>query len=334
MLRVIILVLALLTGGATLFLLQFRLTNDAPDPAEVAAVETVQVLVFAMDLPRGTMIDRDAVRWQEQLLQAVPEGALTAPLPDGPLPDAVEGKLLRSDVLAGEMVRPDILVEGSASFMALAVSPGMRAVAIRITPEKVAGGFIQPEDRVDLIHTLVTDVDGDGVATSFSQTLIENVRVLAVGTTPTQRVVQRTAEEQEAIADRPTEAVTDSETITLELTEPQAEMIYAALANGQVALALRAIEDHGAPDLGSTFGIEGPPGSAIVTPDVVETAEPVAPPAEEPAPDPAPEPVPVTPEVPATATVRVIEAGEASDVVVDVAPAAETEDAPATGQDG
>ena len=98
---------------------------------------------------------------------------------------------------------------------------------------------------------------------------------------------------------------------------------------------LRAIEGHGAPELGSTFGIEGPPGSAIVTPpEVVETAAPVAPPVEEPAHKADPEPTPVTPDVPVTATVRVIEAGEASDVVVDVAPAAETDDVPETEQDG
>lgn len=315
--RSLIALFALLAGAATFVLLQ---TARVPDPdAEMAgpATDAVYVLVYARDLPRGTLIDETGVKWQQQLRNALPIGAIVGDSAEGAMPDALEKRLLRRDVLAGEVVRPDLLVEGAASFMALTLSPGMRAVGLAATPQKLAGGFILPEDRIDLIHTVTGDFDGDGKANSFSQTILENIRVLAVGETPTSRIAFQTKEEQDASASLQSEVTMKGETITLEMSDEEAAVLFSAQASGQISLALRAIEDHGTSRIVSTVGFETSEAPPEPEPVPQPLPEPVLPTVTAP---PAPPPVAETPapQEPTTRTVRLIEGGTARFVDVPV----------------
>ena len=137
-------------------------------------------------------------------------------------PAAVEeysGSVARSAVLSGEPVTAEKLVSLSgAGFMSALIEPGMRATAITISAKTSAGGFILPNDRVDVIDI------GKG------RTILRNIRVLAID----QRFNEK-AGEQVAIGN----------TATLELTPAQAELVAVAEGDGnRLALALRSMGEQ------------------------------------------------------------------------------------------
>ena len=71
------------------------------------------------------------------------------------------------------------------------------------------------------------------------------------------------------------------DTITLEMTEEEAEVLFSALASGQVSLALRSIDDHGPSRVVSILGFEKPeppaPEPVVLPPEPPQQpAEPAA----------------------------------------------------------
>ena len=311
--RFLIILVALVAGAGTLALLEMTRPAPVTEAVEVVQADTVHALVFNRDMPRGTIIDAPSLVWQEQLRSAVSAATLTSETADAPFPSDIVDKLVRRDVLAGEIVRPDDLVDRASGFMALTLTPGTRAVGLSVTAQKLAGGFILPEDRIDLIHTVSGDFDRDGRAGSFSQTILENIRVLAIGDTPTSRVTFQTADQQENAAARTSDITMTGDTITLEMSEEQAEVLFSALASGQVSLALRSIDDHGPSRVVSVLGFEQPEPPTPEPQPVAPLPEPPAQPAEA-------EPVVSVPEpsdpAPPKRSVRVISGGETT--IVDV----------------
>ena len=88
------------------------------------------------------------------------------------------GALVRSYFVAGEPIREAKIARGAAGMLAAMLPPGKRAVAIRVSAESTAGGFILPNDRVDVIQNISSSARGKPENTS--RTLLRNVRVLAV----------------------------------------------------------------------------------------------------------------------------------------------------------
>ena len=124
--RVLIFLLALVMAVATFGLLQMKMGDRSNEPAPlVQEQETVFTLVFNRELPRGTRINDDVLVWQERLRASVPGDSFVTENDDAPLPDGLTNMLLRRDVMPGDVVRQTILVEGSASFMALTLAPGI-----------------------------------------------------------------------------------------------------------------------------------------------------------------------------------------------------------------
>lgn len=281
--RSLILVLALLASVGTVALLEFGRPKPTSGPSLAEVRDTVHVLVYARDLPRGTVIDEASLFWQEQLRASLPQDALISEEAGASYPEDVIESVLRRDVLSGELVRAASFVQGAAGFMSLALTPGTRAVAIGVTAQKLAGGFILPEDRIDIIHTAPGDFNMDGRQGNFSQTILENIRVLAIGDTPTSRITFQTADQQDTMQVRKSDVNLLGDTITLEMTDAEAEVLFTALSSGQVSLALRALDDHGSSRIVSTIGFEtnDPPmvEASSITPSrgipqrVVEPAE-------------------------------------------------------------
>jgi pilus assembly protein CpaB len=104
----------------------------------------------------------------------------------------------------------------------------MRAIAVRISAQNTAGGFILPSDRVDVIQTVAQQTNPDEPAENVSRTILTNIKVLAI---------DQTVGEEEG------EANVVGKTATLELDPAQVEMITAAEASGTLSLALRSIAD-------------------------------------------------------------------------------------------
>lgn len=201
---------------------QVRIVAPAPVPILKDAV-----LVAARDLPFGSVINDADMRWQSWPKEQVPPGVIQQSVQPNALLD-VKGSIVRSNFSAGEPLRPDRLVKGNGSgFMAAVLAPGTRAVAIELADQgkSAAGGFILPNDRVDVIRTFHPDDAPSGVA---GETILTNIRVLAIG-----QAVQEKAGERTVIGG----------TATLEVTPDQAEKLVLAQRTGQLTLSLRSMAD-------------------------------------------------------------------------------------------
>jgi pilus assembly protein CpaB len=179
--------------------------------------------VATVELPQGQKLSEAGVRWQPWPKKAINPGFISR----STKPDALtslQGAVVRSHFVAGEPIREEKLAHGSAGLLASLLPSGKRAVAIRVTVESTAGGFILPNDRVDVVQTLPAQAGG-GV---FSRILLSNIRVLAV---------DQKADETKG------QAVVVGKTVTLELNPAQTEVIAAAQAASSLSLSLRSLAD-------------------------------------------------------------------------------------------
>ncbi|MDE2470609.1 MAG: Flp pilus assembly protein CpaB, partial [Bradyrhizobium sp.] len=149
-------------------------------------------------------------------------------------PDAttqIVGEIARAPFIAGEPIREQKLVKADGSgFMAAILPTGMRAVSTEISPETGAGGFILPNDRVDVILSKhEKNPDRTGAADMVNaEIILTNIRVLAIDQAPKEK-------------DGQTSVV--GKTVTLELKPEQAETLARARQSGTLSLALRSIAD-------------------------------------------------------------------------------------------
>ena len=230
--RLIVLGVALTAGLGAAYLMmgpkpqeQVRVVAAPPAPKEA-------VLVTVHDLGFGSVLTADDVRWQSWPKDQVPIGVIQQSLQPNAVHD-VAGAIVRSNFLAGEPLRADRLVRGSGSgFMSAVLQPGSRAVAIDLADQgkSAAGGFILPNDRVDVIRTFHPD---DAPAATASETILTNIRVLAIGQSIQEKAAERTA---------------IGSTATIELTSEQAEKVVLAQRTGQLTLSLRSMADSAKDD--------------------------------------------------------------------------------------
>jgi pilus assembly protein CpaB len=230
--RIIVLVVAIAAGGLAA-LLAGRSDPEVQPVAAVAPVvqiEMVDVLVAATDIGLGTGIAPRDLRWQQWPAAAASPQFIRK----GDRADAIEqlsGSITRQAFAAGEPIREARLIKAQGSgYMAAILPQGLRAMAVEVSPESGAGGFILPNDHVDVIVAR-RDRDAEkltGVEVHTSTTLLTNVRVLAIDQTVEEKQGQR---------------VVVGRTATLELTPSQAETLARAKLMGQLVLALRSIID-------------------------------------------------------------------------------------------
>ena len=218
--------------------------QPAPAPAPVVAEqaaepEVAQVLVAARDMSPSSRVTGADFRWADWPVEAVMPAFVTRDMRPGAM-DEMSGAVTRAAFVEGEPILPGKLVQpGEAGFMAAVIDPGMRAVAVPISAESGAGGFILPNDRVDVLVT--TSARDMGY---ISELLVENVRVLAI--------------DQTYVDDG--ESVVLGSTATLELTPGQTRSVALGVAEGDIVLALRSVADRdGGPRL-SEGGTSEDPG--------------------------------------------------------------------------
>ena len=227
--RIAILAVAVVAGGLAALLAGFRAPAPPPPPEErivVKEVPTEGVLVLARNVEAGTSIRQGDLQWAEWPRANVPAEFIRR----SDNPKALEefvGAVSRAQFLAGEPVRRERIVHTQRSgFMAAMLPQGMRAVAIPIDQNgsSTAGGFILPNDRVDVITT-TRDAGADGLD---ARTILTSIRVLAIG---------------QVIQERNGERVVTGGTATLEVDPAQAELLILAQRSGQLSLVLRSIAD-------------------------------------------------------------------------------------------
>jgi pilus assembly protein CpaB len=201
-------------------------------------IDLEQVLVAGQDMPMGATLDESQTVWQDWPRAAVSELMITKKEPADQLKE-LWGSLTRIAFIRGEPLRRDRLVKaGEGGFMSAILPSGMRAVAIKIDNggDSTAGGFILPNDRVDVVR-LARDDDATkarGVEVVNAQTILANVRVLAIG---------QNVEEQNG------KKVVTGANATLELDPDQSNLIILAqhASNANLHLVLRSLVDSGGP---------------------------------------------------------------------------------------
>jgi pilus assembly protein CpaB len=180
-----------------------------------------EVLVAGSSLQPGQALKADMVRWQKWPASSVDASFITRGSVGG-VDEIVKGTVVRSPLMPGQPITNTAIIHGDATgFMAATLNPGMRAISITISADSGAGGFILPNDRVDLILTR----KGDANRVSASVVLTD-VRVLAVDQTYKQ--------------DKDTKTVI-GKTATLEVSLDEAEKVAKAQSQGVLSLALRPL---------------------------------------------------------------------------------------------
>lgn len=224
--RMIILVVALIAGGIAAYLAlsiepETQVVTEAAPP-----IPTSEVLVAIADVPIGSRLQQVDLAWENWPEENVSEGYIQRSMQPNAIAD-LEGSIARSRVFAGDPIRPNKLAKPGSGFLSAVLDKGYRAVAVRVSAETTAGGFVLPNDRVDVLHT-VMETDAAGNRDASTALLLDNVRVLAV---------DQTIEEQDG------QRVVIGQTATLQLTPEDAETIIASERTGQLSLALRSLAD-------------------------------------------------------------------------------------------
>lgn len=230
--RIILLVVALLAGGLAAFL---AMRGTAPQqvvvegPTQVIEEKKAKVLVAKAPIGVGQRITAETIEWQEWPEFAVrPEYISEAVLPDAPtkMLDAVA----RFEFFPGEPIIDKKLVHSNQGYLSAVLTKGMRGVSVPVSADAAAGGFVLPNDRVDVV------LSRGGI----SQTILSNVKVLAIGT----RLGEAGTTGEKANPENPKADVFQGGTIaTLELTPTQGEVIINASKIGVLSVVLRSIAD-------------------------------------------------------------------------------------------
>jgi pilus assembly protein CpaB len=225
--RIVVLSLALGAGGFAASLA--RGTDSTPAPQPVVQLPTVEVLVAKSDIGLGQSVKPDDLQWQTWPAATASNNFIRRNDQAEAMKN-VAGSIARAPFIAGEPIREAKLVKANGSgFMAAILPTGMRAISTEISAETGAGGFILPNDRVDVILTRREKVaDKSGTDAVNSEIILPNVRVLAIDQAPKEK------EGQNAVVGK---------TVTLELKPEQAETLARARQGGTLSLALRSIAD-------------------------------------------------------------------------------------------
>jgi pilus assembly protein CpaB len=228
--RIVVLTVAIGAGGVAA-LLAGRSDKPPEVKPEVAKVDTVDILVAKTDIPMGQVISPAEVQWQAWPASTA-SGNFIRKTDQPAAMENLAGQIARAPFVSGEPIREAKLVNAKGSgFMAAILPTGMRAVSTQISPETGAGGFILPNDRVDVILTRRdrdADKTGGGGEVQTSETVLNNIRVLAI---------------DQNVQEKDGQKVVVGKTATLELSPSQAETLLLAQHMGSLSLALRSITD-------------------------------------------------------------------------------------------
>ncbi|SFJ47347.1 Flp pilus assembly protein CpaB [Bradyrhizobium sp. cf659] len=234
--RIVVLVIALGAGGVAAYLASGYDNKPAPVQPVAENLPTVEILVAKNDIGLGQYVKPEDLQWQVWPA-ATASGAFIRRDSRPEAQNQIVGSIARVPLMQGEPIREQKLVKAEGSgFMAAILPSGMRAVSTEISAETGAGGFILPNDRVDIVLTrrLKNPDPNGGNDLILSEVILSNVRVLAIDQAPKEK------DGQNAVLGK---------TVTLELKPEQVATLAAARQGGTLQLALRSIVDANAAEL-------------------------------------------------------------------------------------
>jgi pilus assembly protein CpaB len=226
--RLIVLGVALAAGAVAAILASGGREPEAPKAPPPTTLATVDVLVAKADLATGQVVGEGGVGWQ--IWPAASANSSFIRKTDRP--DAskdIVGAIVRTPVLEGEPIRGSKVVDGKGGgFMAAILPHGMRAISLDVSPETGAGGFILPNDHVDVVLRRRDKAAEKVTGTEkfVGETILRNVRVLAV---------------DQAVEEKDGQNVAVGKTATIELDPQQAETLALSRQLRTISLTLRSL---------------------------------------------------------------------------------------------
>jgi pilus assembly protein CpaB len=214
--------------------------EGAPAPAPVST----QVLVAANNIAIGQKLTSGSMQWQDWPTTGVAGTYISKTGTGESQLDPLVGSIARATIYAGEPISEAKLIHSDRGFMSAILPQGMRAVATKISADTGAGGFILPNDRVDVVMTRkASDTAVAGGNEFLTETILNNVRVLAID----QTIENTDANTAGAAADGAAESgqTVIGQTATLELTPLQVQILTVAqqMSDEPLTLALRSVAD-------------------------------------------------------------------------------------------
>ncbi|MBL1241539.1 MAG: Flp pilus assembly protein CpaB [OCS116 cluster bacterium] len=224
--KIIIIVIALgVAIGA--MMLSKSLVSQPQQVAEVQVIDKVEktnILLAKTMMPMGHKVTEDDIMWQEWPKDMVRETMITEIGGEDMMEKAL-ASIVKIQIDEGDPIRFSKLVDPQGGGLLSAIlAPGMRAISTPISPETGAGGFILPNDKVDVLLT-----KQDRNAQNKTKTILANIKVLAIDQTI------REEDGQQVVVGR---------TATLELSSAQSEILALANNEGSLTLSLRSLADR------------------------------------------------------------------------------------------
>jgi len=245
---------AVLLVCAVVVALIVRIVVQSATRPKPHVVAVARVRIASADLPAGLLLRDADLGWKDIPVEQVPAHAVVDGAHGGV---ELKGSLLRHAVAAGApIVADDVILPGATGFLAATLHPGMRAVSVAIDDVSGNAGLIEPGDYVDLLLTQQMNRALTPDQSVSSETVVQHVRVLAVGSE-----IRRPKDDRSA---SPSEFGNRARTVTLEVTPHMAEVVSVAARLGSLSLALRSFalasrEAADSPAAGSEPGAQPAP---------------------------------------------------------------------------
>lgn len=213
----IMLALALVMGGITVFLVNTFLQQEVSQRGKVQEIRTVPVVVAAADLKVGTKLEPVMIKVVDWPAEIAPEGAYAdAKAAIGDKPPVVLQEMKRGEILLPYKLSP----HGARGGLPSRIPEDMRAITIPVSEVTGVAGFIVPGDFVDVLHTTsIGRKENDPV----TRVLLQNVQVLGI--------------DQVMSQDEANPKVVNA--VTLLVNTESAQRITLGLATGTINLILR-----------------------------------------------------------------------------------------------
>lgn len=215
-------------------------------------VVTEKVRVAAADLPMGLLMRDADLDWKTLPVSELPQNAIEENAPGAV---EVKGALLRHAVAAGTpLTADDVILPSAPGFLAATLKPNMRAASVAVDDVSGNAGLIQPGDFVDLLLTqqMTGRTDSPDLSVS-SETVVEHVRVLAVGSE-----IQRPKD-----PNAPPDPNNRARTVTLEVTPRMAEVVAVAARLGSLSLSLQSFATDSRAGVAGSAGASGAAAASV-----------------------------------------------------------------------
>lgn len=234
---IVLLLVALIAGGLAAFLAtqQSAPVTVVQGPTTVVQEAKEQILVATAPIGLGQRLSSETVQWLDWPEGAVREDYITNAERPEALAD-VSGAVARFEIFPGDPITEAKLVRTGQGYLSAVLEKGKRGVSVAVEAASASGGFIVPNDRVDVV---LTRQSPSGLV---SETIVRNVKVLAINLRLGETGTTGTPANPEA----PNEAFQGSSIATLELDPQQGEAVINAAKVGTIALSLRSIADFAA----------------------------------------------------------------------------------------